>query len=87
MELKLKRPICFFDLETTGTDVAARERTVGDIRSQGVSQRHEGNKNVAGATPGRHIPEEVSAITRYDGRESQGRTGNVRRRQRRKCMP
>ena len=25
MELKLTRPICFFDLETTGTDVSLME--------------------------------------------------------------
>lgn len=60
MELKLKRPICFFDLETTGTDVA-RDRIV---EISVVKVFPNGTKEIKTwlVNPGRHIPEEVSAI-------------------------
>lgn len=60
MELKLNRPICFFDLETTGTDVA-RDRIV-EISVCKVFPN--GNKEVKTwlVNPGRPIPKAVSEI-------------------------
>lgn len=60
MELKLNRPICFFDLETTGIDVA-RDRIV----EISVCKVHpNGNEEVRTwlVNPGRPIPKAVSDI-------------------------
>lgn len=60
MELKLKRPICFFDLETTGTDIT-KDRIVEICV---VKVFPDGHNTVSTwlVNPGMHIPEAVSAI-------------------------
>lgn len=60
MQLNLKRPICFFDLETTGTDVSKDKIVEISL----VKVFPNGNKEVKTwlVNPGVHIPEASSAI-------------------------
>jgi DNA polymerase-3 subunit epsilon len=60
MELKLKRPICFFDLETTGTDIT-KDRIV-EICVVKVFPDGHNTTSTWLVNPGMHIPEAVSAI-------------------------
>ena len=60
MELNLKRPIIFFDLETTGIDIA-RDRIV-EISMVKVMPDGEEITKTRRLNPGMHIPEEASAI-------------------------
>ena len=60
MELKLNRPLCFFDLETTGVDVA-RDRIV-EISVCKVFPNGTQEVKTWLVNPGVHIPEAVSAI-------------------------
>ncbi len=60
MELKLKKPIVFFDLETTGTNVVTdRIVQISYIKVMPNGQEIERNYYV---NPGMHIPEEASAV-------------------------
>ncbi|MDD4819596.1 MAG: exonuclease domain-containing protein [Flavobacteriales bacterium] len=60
MQLNLKRPICFFDLETTGTDVSKDKIVEISV----VKVFPNGNKEVKTwlVNPGMHIPDASSAI-------------------------
>ena len=60
MKLNLKRPIIFFDLETTGVDTA-RDRIV-EISMVKVMPDGEEITKTRRLNPGMHIPEEASAI-------------------------
>lgn len=60
MELKLKRPICFFDLETTGTDIT-KDRIVEICVVKVFPDGHHTSSTWL-VNPGMHIPEAVSAI-------------------------
>ncbi len=60
MELKLHRPICFFDLETTGVDVA-RDRIV-EIAILKVFPNGNKESKTWLVNPGRPIPPQSSAI-------------------------
>ena len=60
MQLNLKRPIVFFDLETTGVDTA-RDRIV-EISLVKVMPDGEEIVKTRRLNPGMHIPEEASAI-------------------------
>lgn len=60
MELKLKKPIVFFDLETTGTNVVTdRIVQISYIKVMPNGKEIERNYYV---NPGMHIPEEASAV-------------------------
>ena len=61
MKLKLKRPIVFFDLETTGVDTA-RDRIV-EISMIKVMPDGEEITRTRRLNPGMHIPEEATACT------------------------
>ncbi len=60
MKLNLQRPIVFFDLETTGTDIA-RDRIVEICLLKVLPDGSEDNK-VMRINPGCHIPEAASAV-------------------------
>ncbi len=60
MNLKLERPIIFFDLETTGVDVA-KDSIVEIAMIKMFPDGHE-EERVMLLNPGRHIPEEASAV-------------------------
>ena len=60
MKLKLSRPIVFFDLETTGTDIV-RDRIVEICLLKVRPDACEESK-VMRINPGRHIPEEASQV-------------------------
>ena len=60
MELKLKRPICFFDLETTGTDVA-KDRVV-EISVLKVFPNGNKESKTWLVNPQMTIPDEVIAV-------------------------
>jgi DNA polymerase-3 subunit epsilon len=60
MELKLKRPICFFDLETTGTDVA-KDRVV-EIAILKVFPNGNKESKTWLVNPEMNIPDEVIAV-------------------------
>lgn len=60
MELQLKKPICFFDLETTGTNIAA-DRIV-EISILKVFPNGNKESRTWLVNPGMPIPEEASAI-------------------------
>lgn len=60
MELVLKRPICFFDLETTGTDVA-RDRIV-EISILKVFPNGNRQSNTWLVNPEMEIPEAATAV-------------------------
>ena len=60
MKLNLKRPIIFFDLETTGVDTA-RDRIV-EISMIKVMPDGEEIVKTRRINPGMHIPEEATAI-------------------------
>ena len=60
MKLNLKRPIIFFDLETTGVDTA-RDRIV-EISMIKVMPDGEEIVKTRRINPGMHIPEEASAV-------------------------
>lgn len=60
MELKLKKPIVFFDLETTGTSVV-NDRIVQISYIKVMPNGQEIEKNYF-VNPGMHIPEESSAV-------------------------
>ncbi|WP_026810194.1 3'-5' exonuclease [Arenibacter latericius] len=60
MQLKLTRPICFFDLETTGTNVA-KDRIV-EIAILKVYPNGNKESKTWLVNPEMHIPEEVVAI-------------------------
>lgn len=60
MELQLKKPICFFDLETTGTNIAA-DRIV-EISILKVFPNGNKESRTWLVNPGIPIPEEASAI-------------------------
>ena len=60
MKLNLKRPIIFFDLETTGVDTA-RDRIV-EISMIKVMPDGEEIVKTRRLNPGMHIPEEATAI-------------------------
>ncbi len=60
MKLKLKRPIVFFDLETTGVDTA-RDRIV-EISMIKVMPDGEEITRTRRLNPGMHIPEEATAV-------------------------
>ncbi|MBR0054571.1 MAG: 3'-5' exonuclease [Bacteroidales bacterium] len=60
MNLKLERPIIFFDLETTGVDVA-KDSIVEIAMIKMFPDGHE-EERVMRLNPGRHIPEEASAV-------------------------
>lgn len=60
MELKLNRPICFFDLETTGIDVA-RDRIV-EISILKVFPNGNKESKTWLVNPGISIPEHVTAV-------------------------
>ena len=60
MELKLKKPIVFFDLETTGTNVVTdRIVQISYIKVMPNGEEIERNYYV---NPGMHIPEEASSV-------------------------
>lgn len=65
MELNLKRPLVFFDLETTGTDILNDrivEISLVKVHPDGLTEEYSSRVN-----PGRHIPEESSAVHKiYD---------------------
>lgn len=60
MELKLKKPIIFFDLETTGVNVVT-DRIVQISYIKVMPNGEEIEKNYF-VNPGMHIPEEASAV-------------------------
>src|SRR5690606_39892214 len=60
MELKLNRPICFFDLETTGIDVA-RDRIV-EISILKVFPNGNKESKTWLVNPGISIPEHATAV-------------------------
>ncbi len=60
MELKLKNPLIFFDLETTGVD-AAKDRIV-EISLMKLHPDGTQEVKTRRLNPGMHIPEEASAI-------------------------
>jgi len=60
MELKLKRPIIFFDLETTGVDTS-RDRIV-EISMIKIMPDGEEIVKTRRLNPGMHIPEEATAV-------------------------
>lgn len=60
MKLNLKRPIVFFDLETTGTDIA-NDRIVEISYIRVEPNGNEESKNMR-INPTRHIPEGASAV-------------------------
>lgn len=60
MELKLSKPICFFDLETTGTNIA-KDRIV-EIAILKVFPNHNKESFSLRINPGIPIPQEVSEI-------------------------
>jgi DNA polymerase-3 subunit epsilon len=60
MKLKLERPVMFFDLETTGTDIM-RDRIV-EISMIKVMPDGSDQQRTVRVNPGCHIPEESSAI-------------------------
>ena len=60
MKLKLKRPIVFFDLETTGVD-ASKDRIV-EVSMIKIMPDGEEICKTRKLNPGMHIPEEATAI-------------------------
>ena len=60
MELKLKRPLIFFDLETTGVNVT-HDRIV-EISVVKVNPDNSIVERTRRINPGCHIPEEATAI-------------------------
>jgi DNA polymerase-3 subunit epsilon len=60
MELKLTRPICFFDLETTGTNIS-KDRIV-EISILKVFENNNRESYTWKVNPGIPIPEETTAI-------------------------
>jgi DNA polymerase-3 subunit epsilon len=60
MELKLNKPICFFDLETTGVQIA-KDRIV-EISIHKVFPDGEERTKTWRVNPGMHIPPETTAI-------------------------
>lgn len=60
MDLKLKKPLVFFDLETTGTNVTTdRIVQISYIKVMPNGEEKEGNYYV---NPEMHIPEEATAV-------------------------
>ena len=60
MELKLNNPIVFFDLETTGINIA-KDRIV-EISVLKVMPNGKEEQKTVRVNPGMHIPEQASAI-------------------------
>lgn len=60
MQLKLSRPICFFDLETTGTNIA--EDRIVEISILKVYPNANKESYTWRVNPERHIPEATTAI-------------------------
>ena len=60
MELKLTRPLAFFDIETTGTNIVTDK--IVEISILKISADNEKNIITHRVNPGVHIPEEVTAI-------------------------
>ena len=60
MELKLTRPICFFDLETTGTNIS-KDRIV-EISILKVFENNNKESYTWKVNPGIPIPKETTAI-------------------------
>lgn len=60
MELNLKNPLIFFDLETTGVN-AAKDKIV-EISYIKVYPNGKEESNTIRINPGRHIPEEATAV-------------------------
>ena len=60
MKLNLKKPVMFFDLETTGTNVL-NDRIVEISMIKVFPDGHDEQRTIR-INPERHIPEEASAI-------------------------
>ena len=60
MELNLRNPLIFFDLETTGVN-AAKDKIV-EISYIKVYPNGKEESNTIRINPGRHIPEEATAV-------------------------
>ena len=64
MELKLSKPVCFFDLETTGTNIAT-DRIV-EIAVLKIYPNGNKESRTWLVNPGRPIPKEATAIHKID---------------------